>query len=216
MRTGRTAAVTARRVALFFTDNRAYDHRRHDGDSRNYDDDFDGFHDLLPIEECRVQKNFFRPNKPRKNFDVFSAAAAGKCCLYRGDEEFEARFIFPPPFAPQQPMRRTKIDRKRFLKTERLKRRKNPSRTFAFSKSLRDKRPENRRSAYFPILSKTICQANPTKFSKAFSLRLSDAFFMRQRRPRFPFSSGHPISADVRSRIFESFSPFQESRKEEF
>ena len=131
-------------------------------------------------------------------------------------EEFEARFIFPPPFAPQKPMRRTKIDRKRFLKTERLKRRKNLGRTFAFSKSLRDKRPENRRSAYFPILSKTICQANPTKYSKAFSLRLSAAFFMRQRRPRFPFSSGHPTSADVRSRIFESFSPFQESRKEEF
>lgn len=59
MRTGRTAAVTARRFALFFTDNRAYDHRRHDGDRRNYDDDFDGFHDLLPIEECRVQEKFF-------------------------------------------------------------------------------------------------------------------------------------------------------------
>ena len=149
------------------------------------------------------------------DFDVFSAAA-GKCCLYTGDEEFEARLIFPPPFAPQKPMRRTKIDRKRFLKTERLKRRKNPSRTFAFSKSLWDKRPENRRSAYFPLLSKTIYQANPTKFSKAFSLCLSAAFFMRQRRPRFPFSSGHPTSADVRNRIFESFSPFQESRKEEF
>lgn len=110
-------------------------------------------------------------------------------------------------------MRRTKIDRKRFLKTERLKRRKNPIRTFAFSKSLRDKRPENRRSAYFPILSKAIRQAKPTKFSKSFSLRLSAAFFMRQRRPRFPFSSGHPTSADVRSRIFESFSPFQEKGK---
>ena len=59
MRTGRTTAVTARRFALFFTDNRAYDHRRHDGDRRNYDDDFDGFHDLLPIEECRVQEKFF-------------------------------------------------------------------------------------------------------------------------------------------------------------